>query len=177
MQEKPVHPPPYNLTKRRSSLKNGTIIRSKSFDNIKHSNSIGQRKILSKSKTLGSIAHCPKKKRSMENGSAECLHERQRENKRRRLFRQTSIDHSPLWTTLTHARTISDFSIESWSSLLHSSWNYTFKVLTVIHSPWASFNLAFCALETHSTTEQNQSEHKLFLMLLRFFELKVRLNG
>lgn len=88
-----------------------TIIRSKSFDNGKYG--IGQRKSLNKSKTLSSFGHCPKKKRATENGSAECLQERQQcDNKRRRIF-QSNIDQSPLWITLTHARTISDFNLES----------------------------------------------------------------
>lgn len=106
-------PPPENTLNRRNRFANGSIIRSKSFDNVKYG--IPQRKSLNKSKTLSSISHPPKKKRCKtfpENGNADCLGEKNRDFKRRRLF-QTAVDQSPLWTTLTHARTISDFSMES----------------------------------------------------------------
>lgn len=98
-----------NIPKRRNRPANGTIIRSKSFDNGKYG--IGHRKSLNKSKTLSSISYSMTKKRCVGNGSAECLNEKHRENKRRRI--QSFVDQSPLWHTLTHARTISDFSIES----------------------------------------------------------------
>lgn len=119
MPEKTIAHP---LNIRRIRCTNGTIIRSKSFDNGTFG--IGQRKTLNKSKTLSSIAHCPKKKRCVENGSNEFLDERHRENKRRRIF-QSNIDQStPLWITLTHAPiemvTIGDFNFECW---FVSNWN------------------------------------------------------
>lgn len=96
-----------NNISRRNRPANGAIIRSKSFDYGKYG--IGHRKSLNKSKTLSSISHCPKKKRCIENGSVEFLNDRHRDSKRRRIH--SIVDQAPLWHTLTHARTISDFSI------------------------------------------------------------------
>lgn len=102
------------VSKRRIRFSNGTIPRSYSFDNGKCG--YVHRKSLTKSKTLSSISHVPMKKRCKtlpENGSVDHSDEKNHGAcKRRRLF-QAAVDQSPLWTTLTHARTISDFSIES----------------------------------------------------------------
>lgn len=103
--------PALNSIKRRNRLGNGALVRSRSFDNGNYGNA--RRKSLNKSLTLTSIStEYPKKKRCIENGSVESLNDKQQHNKRRRMF-LTSVDQSPLWTTLTHARTISDFSLDS----------------------------------------------------------------
>lgn len=110
-QENASHP--FTVSKRRNRNCNGTITRSYSFDNGKCG--YAHRKTLSKSKTLNSISHIPMKKRCKtlsENGSIEHMDGKHSSCKRRRLFHST-VDQSPLWTTLTHARTISDFGIES----------------------------------------------------------------
>lgn len=118
------------VVKRRNRYTNGTLIRSHSFDNGKYDSVHGR--ILSKSKTLGSSSMSSstsssrlrgggsKKKRIKTlsaNGSNHCsvdrLDETRTDCKRRRLFRASNVDQSPLWTTLTHARTMSDFVFDS----------------------------------------------------------------
>lgn len=124
------------VAKRRIRYTNGTLIRSHSFDNGKYDSVHGR--MLSKSKTLGCSTMTPssstsragsKKKRNKTlsaNGnlnhhhhnhqhcSVDRLDETARtDSKRRRLFHTSNIDQSPLWTTLTHARTMNDFIFDS----------------------------------------------------------------
>lgn len=122
------------VVKRRNRYTNGTLIRSHSFDNGKYDSVHG--KMLSKSKTLGSSSMMPpssttstsrsgsKKKRNKTlsaNGNHQPQHcsvdrldeTTRQDSKRRRLFHTSNIDQSPLWTTLTHARTMSDFIYDS----------------------------------------------------------------
>lgn len=124
------------VAKRRNRYTNGTLIRSHSFDNGKYDSVHGR--MLSKSKTLGcsnmmpstSISRVGSKKKRIKtlsaNGnllhhhncqqhcSVDRLDETTRtDTKRRRLFQTSTIDQSPLWTTLTHARTMSDFIFDS----------------------------------------------------------------
>lgn len=114
------------VVKRRNRYTNGTLIRSHSFDNGKYDSVHG--KMLIKSKTLGSSMSSSssrsrdgsKKTRNKTlsaNGHNHCsvdrLDETRTDCKRRRLFRASNVDQSPLWTTLTHARTMSDFVSDS----------------------------------------------------------------
>lgn len=125
------------VAKRRNRYTNGTLIRSHSFDNGKYDSVHGR--MLSKSKTLGCSSAAPmssstsragsKKKRNKTLSANGNLHHHlhnhqhcsvdrldetaQTDSKRRRLFHTSAIDQSPLWTTLTHARTMSDFIFDS----------------------------------------------------------------
>lgn len=128
------------MAKRRNRYTNGTLIRSHSFDNGRYDSVHGR--MLSKSKTLGSSCMTPslstsragsKKKRTKTlsaNGNLyhqhhlnhqhcsvdrldETANGTRTDSKRRRLFHTSNIDQSPLWTTLTHARTMSDFIFDS----------------------------------------------------------------
>lgn len=98
-------------TTRRNRFANGSSTRSRSLDNEKTKN---RRRKLHKSQTLTSFSM--KSRRSpMENGNGEC---KRGESAMLKLF-NTTVDQSPLWTTLTHARTLTDFTAESW---LHFSY-------------------------------------------------------
>lgn len=125
------------VAKRRNRYTNGTLIRSHSFDNGKYDSVHGR--MLSKSKTLGcsstppttssiSRAGSKKKRNKTLSANGNLLHHHhnhqhcsvdrldesaQMDSKRRRLFQASAIDQSPLWTTLTHARTMSDFIFDS----------------------------------------------------------------
>lgn len=89
---------------RRSRFANGSSARSKSLDNDKNKN---RRRKLYKSQTLTSIS-VKARSRPIENGNGHG-DSRRSESARFKLF-HTAVDQSPLWTTLTHARTLSDFS-------------------------------------------------------------------
>lgn len=92
-------------TTRRNRFANGSSTRSRSLDNEKTKN---RRRKLHKSQTLTSFSM--KSRRSpMENGNGEC---KRGESAMLKLF-NTTVDQSPLWTTLTHARTLTDFTAES----------------------------------------------------------------
>lgn len=102
---------------RRNRFANGSnSFRSRSLDDDNETNR--RRRSLSKSKTLNSISTSKISKiiRNYENGNENGDYQNggstRRDNKRRRLF-ETNADQSPLWTTLTHARTLSDFTTES----------------------------------------------------------------
>lgn len=119
------------VVKRRNRYTNATLIRSHSFDNGKY-DSVYEN-MLTKSKTLSSNSMMRpsssssrgiQKKRNKTlsaNGnhhpqhcSVDRLDETARiDCKRRRLLHSSNIDQSPLWTTLTHARTMSDFIYDS----------------------------------------------------------------
>lgn len=119
------------VVKQRNRYTNATLIRSHSFDNGKY-DSVHEN-MLTKSKTLGSNSMTRpsssssrgiKKKRNktlsangnhhLQHCSIDRLDETARiDCKRRRLFHTSNIDQSPLWTTLTHARTMSDFIYDS----------------------------------------------------------------
>lgn len=109
------------VVKRRNRHANGILIRSHSFDNGKYNCLHG--KPLSKSRTVGSgsiLSRGGSKKNRNKTLSANGTHcsvdrldERRTECKRRRLFHAANVDQSPLWTTLTHARTMSDFVFDS----------------------------------------------------------------
>lgn len=109
------------VQRRKHRHANGILVRSYSFDNGKYNS-----RTLIKSKTIGgssSIAFASRggsqKKRNKTlsaNGnhcSVDRLDERRTDSKRRRLFHTSNVDQSPLWTTLTHARTMSDFVFDS----------------------------------------------------------------
>lgn len=93
---------------RRSRFVNGSSSRSKSLDNDKNKN---RRRKLYKSQTLTSIS-LKARNRPIENGNGHG-DTRRCDSARFKLF-HTAVDQSPLWTTLTHARTLSDFTAESW---------------------------------------------------------------
>lgn len=110
---KTIHP--LSCSVRRNRFANGSTslsfssFRSRSLDSdtdriTRH------RRSLSKSKTLNYISTSSKFMRNIENGYGQCYNGRR--DRRRRLF-DTNVDQSPLWTTLTHARTLSDFTLES----------------------------------------------------------------
>lgn len=84
--------------------------RSKSLDNDNNERN-RHRRSLNKSKTLHYLSSSSRMMRISENGHI-CCQNGSNHNRRIRLF-DMNIDQSPLWTTLTHARTLSDFSAES----------------------------------------------------------------
>lgn len=90
--------------------------RSKSLDN--DNNNIERnrhRRSLNKSKTLHYLSSNARMMRIAENGNRCCQNGgniSNNNNRRIHLF-DMNVDQSPLWTTLTHARTLSDFSAES----------------------------------------------------------------
>lgn len=105
----------HNLSEaiQRNRLTNGAN-RSNSLDNetceFDHRQSL-----ISKSKTLTTLSNSFRIKRTNESGTAngeKQANGERRDSKRRRLFSGTA-DQSPLWTTLTHARTMTDFVSES----------------------------------------------------------------
>lgn len=111
------------VKRRKPRYTNGTLIRSHSFDNGKYNSVHGR--MLIKSKTIGGTSSIAlsrggsQKKRNKTlsaNGnhcSVDRLDETRTDSKRRRLFHTSNVDQSPLWTTLTHARTMSDFVFDS----------------------------------------------------------------
>lgn len=87
--------------------------RSKSLDNDNNINERNRhRRSLNKSKTLHYLSGSLRTMRNMENANGCCQNGGINNNKRIRLF-DVQVDQSPLWTTLTHARTLSDFNAES----------------------------------------------------------------
>lgn len=91
---------------------NGGMHHSNSLDN--EDTEFELNRTIGKSKTLNTISNNIKRMSDEEttaNGK-ENVHIERKNNKRRRLFRR-NVDNSPLWTTLTHARTITDFTTES----------------------------------------------------------------
>lgn len=85
--------------------------RSKSLDNDNNERN-RHRRSLNKSKTLHYLSSSSRMMRNAENGNGCCQNGGKNNNRRIRLF-DMNVDQSPLWTTLTHARTLSDFSAES----------------------------------------------------------------
>lgn len=118
-------------TTRRSRFANGSSTRSRSLDNDKNK---GRRRKLQKSQTLTSMS-MKSKRSSTENGNGEY---KRGDSAMLKLF-NTTMDQSPLWTTLTHARTLTDFTAESWlnySSIVKrllclSMWGERFMLWTV----------------------------------------------
>lgn len=91
--------------------------RSKSLDNDNIERN-RHRRTLNKSKTLNYLSSSSRMIRNAGNGNGCCQNGgNNNNNKRIRLF-DMNVDQSPLWTTLTHARTLSDFSAESWWKLI-----------------------------------------------------------
>lgn len=90
--------------------------RSKSLDNDNNIERNRHRRSLNKSKTLHYLSSSSRMMRNAENSNGCCQNggniNNNYNNRRIRLFDMT-VDQSPLWTTLTHARTLSDFSAES----------------------------------------------------------------
>lgn len=106
-----LKPPQMNsATSRRSRFVNGSSTRSRSLDNEKSKNRCRK---LYKSQTLTSISMKAKNRHTENgngNGNGEC---RRTSTSHLKIFNM-NVDQSPLWTTLTHARTLSDFTAESW---------------------------------------------------------------
>lgn len=86
--------------------------RSKSLDNDNIERN-RHRRTLNKSKTLNCLSSSSRMIQNTGYGNGCCQNGGNNNNNRRiRLF-DMNVDQSPLWTTLTHARTLSDFSAES----------------------------------------------------------------